>query len=90
VIANFSIAVYLLIIVSPLNTIYPPITIYSSVIICPFVTIGLLVIIISDSIKGKQILTSHILAESQWITFQYSMDCHIVICQAQLVLQGVL
>ena len=43
-----------------------------------------------NKLQGKQILASYVLAESQWITFQYGMDCHIVICQAQLVLRGVL
>jgi hypothetical protein len=70
---TFSITVYLPIIVGPLDAIYSPITIYSSV------TIDSLIVIISDSIKDKQILALYILAESQWITFQYGTDCHIVI-----------
>jgi hypothetical protein len=77
---TFSIAVYLPIIVGPLDIIYPLIIIYSSV------TIGSLVIIVNDSIKGKQILASYILAESQWITFQYGIDRYIVIKQTQLML----
>ena len=61
---TFSIAVYPPIIVGPPDTIYPPITIYSSVTVCPSVTISSLVVIVSDSVKGKQILASYILAES--------------------------
>jgi hypothetical protein len=50
--------------------------------------------VIGDSVvnklEGKQIFASYVLAESQWITFRYGTDCHIVIKQAQLVLRGIL
>jgi hypothetical protein len=90
---TFSIAVYFPIIVSSLDAIYPPINVYSFVMVCPTVAISSLVIIghsMVNKLQGKQILTSYVLVESQWITFQYGTDCHIVIQQAQLVLRGFL
>ena len=43
-----------------------------------------------NKLQDKQILASYILAKSQWITFWYGLDRHIVIQQTQLVLRGVL
>jgi hypothetical protein len=43
-------------VVVSLDVIYPSITIYPSVTVCLSVTISSLIIIISDSVKGKQIL----------------------------------
>ena len=61
---------------------------------CSLIVIGSTIIAVSyfvvNKLQGKQILTSYVLAESQWITFQYGTDCHIVIQQAQLVLREVL
>ena len=62
--------------------------------VCPSVAIGSLVVVMGYSVvnklQGKQILASYVLAKSQWITFQYGPDRHIVIQQTQLVLWGVL
>jgi hypothetical protein len=42
-----------------------------------------------NKLQGKQILASYVLAKSQWITFRYGPDCHIVVRQTQLVLRKV-
>jgi hypothetical protein len=79
---TFSIAVYFPIIVSSLDAIYPPINVYSFVMVCPTVAISSPVIIghsIVNKLQGKQILTLYVLVESQWIIFRYGPDRHIVI-----------
>jgi hypothetical protein len=58
--------------------------------VCSSVTIGSPIMVIGHSVvnklQGKQILALYVLAKSQWITFQYGLDRHIVIQQTQLVL----
>jgi len=87
--ANFLIAICAAIIFYSLDAVYPPITVYTSVtvyasvIVCPLIVISSTIITISyfmvNKLQGKQILALYILAKSQWITFQYSTDYHIVI-----------
>jgi hypothetical protein len=80
---TFSIAIYIPIVVSSLDAIYPPITTYPSITVCPSVTISSPIVIISYSVvnkpQDKQILASNILAKFQWITFWLGTDRCIVI-----------
>ena len=61
--------------------------------VCSSVAIGSTLVVIGHSVvnklQGKQIFASYVLAKSQWITFWYGPDRHIVIKQTQLICNSV-